>query len=77
MKVIEHKDNGVAKGFVMVLVNEFEYEEKKKTIKLYVEDCQASKTMMKQIANSDGTTAGLPIEITGTIVKQENLGFSL
>lgn len=77
VKVIEHKDNGVAKGFVMVLVNEFEYEGKKKTIKLYVEDCQASKAMMKQVANADGTTAGFPVEITGTIVKQENLGFSL
>lgn len=77
VKVVEHKDNGVAKGFVMVLVNEFEFEGKKKSIKLYIEDCQASKSMMKQVANSDGTTAGFPVEITGTIVRQENLGFSI
>ena len=61
----------------MVLVNEFEFEGKKKSIKLYIEDCQASKSMMKQVANSDGTTAGFPVEITGTIVRQENLGFSI
>ena len=77
IKIVEHKENSLAKGFVMVLVNEFEYEGKKKSIKIYVEDCQASKSMMKQISNNDGTTAGFPVEITGTIVKQENLGFSL
>lgn len=77
VKVVEHKANSLAKGFVMVLVNEFEYDGKKKSIKLYVEDCQASKALMKQIADNDGTTAWIPVEITGTIVKQDNLGFSL
>ena len=57
VKVVEHKANSLAKGFVMVLVNEFEYDGKKKSIKLYVEDCQASKALMKQIADNDGTTA--------------------
>lgn len=76
LKVIEHKSNAIAKSFVMVLVNEFEYDGKKKFIKTYLDNCQASKSAIKQIADNDATTAGMPIEITGTVVKQENLGFN-
>lgn len=76
-KVMEHKSNSLAKPFVMVLVNEFEYDWEKKTIKTYVDNCQASKSMLKQIADSDNTTVGFPVEITWNIISQEFVGFSM
>lgn len=76
-KIMDHKANSLAKPFVMVLINEFEYDWEKKTIKTYVDNCQASKSMLKQIADSDNTTVGFPVEITGTIVSQEFVGFSM
>lgn len=75
-KVMDHKANSLAKPFVMVLVNEFEYDGEKKTIKTYVENCLADKAMLQQIADSDNTTVGFPLTITGTIKSQEFVGFS-
>ena len=75
-KVMDHKANALAKPFVMVLVNEFEYDWEKKTIKTYVDNCLADKSMLQQIADSDNTTVGFPLTITGTIVSQEFVGFS-
>ena len=76
-KIMEHKANTMAKPFVMVLVNEFEYDGEKKYVKTYLDNCQASKSTMQQIADNDDTTVGFPVEITGTVVKQEWKGFSL
>lgn len=75
-KVMDHKANSIAKPFVMVLVNEFEYDGEKKTIKTYVDNCLADKAMLQQIADSDNTTVGFPLTITGTIKSQEFVGFS-
>ena len=75
-KVMDHKDNAIAKPFVMVLVNEFEYDWEKKTIKTYVDNCLADKSMLQQIADSDNTTVGFPLTITWNIVSQEFVGFS-
>jgi hypothetical protein len=36
----------------------------------------ADKAMLQQIADSDNTTVGFPLTITGTIVSQEFVGFS-
>ena len=76
-KIMEHKANALAKPFVMVLVNEFEYEGTKKYVRTYLDNCQASKATMQQIADNDDTTVGFPVEITGTVIKQEWNGFSL
>jgi hypothetical protein len=73
---MDHKANSIAKPFVMVLVNEFEYDGEKKTIKTYVDNCLADKAMLQQIADSDNTTVGFPLTITGTIKSQEFVGFS-
>ena len=75
-KIMDHKDNAIAKPFVMVLVNEFEYDWEKKTIKTYVDNCLADKSMLQQIADSDNTTVGFPLTITWNIVSQEFVGFS-
>lgn len=76
-KVMEHKANTLATPFVMVLVNEYEFQWEKKTIKMYVDNCLASKAMLSQIADSDNTTVGFPVEITWNIVSQEFAGFSM
>ena len=76
-KVMTHSANAVAKPFVMVLVNEFEYDWEKKTIKTYVENCLADKAMLQQIADSDNTTVGFPLTISGHIKSQEFIGFSM
>lgn len=76
-KVMEHKANALAKPFVMVLVNEFEYDGEKKYIRTYLDNCQASKATLQQIADSDDTTVGFPVEITGQVIKQERKGFNL
>jgi len=75
-KLMEHKANSLAAPFVMVIVNEFEYDGEKKYIKTFLENCQASKAMLQQISDSDNTTVGFPVEITGTIKKQDFIGFS-
>lgn len=75
-QVMDHKSNAIAKPFVMVLVNEFEYNGEKKYIKTFLDNCQASKATLQQIADSDNTTVGLPLEITGFVVKQDWKGFS-
>ena len=75
-QIMEHKANALAKPFVMCLVNEFEYDGVKKSIKTYLDNCQASKAVLQQIADSDDTTVGFPVEITGRVVKQEFIGFS-
>lgn len=74
-KVVEHKANALAKGFVMVLVHEFDYNGSKKIIRTYLANCQASKAVRKSIADSDATTVGMPLEITGTIIKEDKIGF--
>lgn len=76
VKVMEHAANAIAKPFVMCLVNEFEYDGVKKYVRTYLDNCQASKATLQQIADSDDTTVGFPVEITGTVVKQEWNGFS-
>ena len=76
-KVMEHSANAIAKPFVMVLVNEFEFDGEKKYIRTYLDNCQASKATLQQIADSDDTTVGFPVEITGTVIKQERKGFNL
>ena len=76
-KVMEHTANAIAKPFVMVLVNEFEYDGEKKYIRTYLDNCQASKATLQQIADSDDTTVGFPVEITGQVIKQERKGFDL
>lgn len=76
-KVMEHKANAIAKPFVMVLVNEFEYDGEKKYIRTWLDNCQASKATLQQIADSDNTTVGFPVEITGNVLKQEWKGFNL
>lgn len=75
-QLMDHKANALASPFVMVIVNEFEYEGEKKYIKTFLENCQASKAMLQQIADSDNTTVGFPVEITGVIKKQDFIGFS-
>ena len=74
-KVIDHFDNAIAKPFVMVLVNEYVYDGNTKTVKMYVDNCQANKAMLQQISDSDNTTVGFPVEITWDIVSQEFAGF--
>lgn len=76
-KVIEHKANSMAAPFVMWLINEFEYDGQKKTIKTKLENCLADKTMLQQIADSDNTTVGFPLTITGVVHSQEFVGFSM
>lgn len=76
-KVMDHKANAMADSFVMVLKNEFEFQWEKKSITTYIDNCQASKAMLQQIADSDNTTVGFPVEITGHIVKQDFVGFSM
>ena len=75
-KLMDHKANALATPFVMVVVNEFEYDGEKKQIKTFLENCQASKAMLQQIADDDNTTVGFPVEITGTVIKQDFIGFS-
>lgn len=76
-KIMEHKATALATPFVMVLVNEYEFQGEKKTIKMYVDNCLASKAMLSQISDSDNTTVGFPVEITWNIVSQEFVGFSM
>ena len=75
-KLMDHKANSLAEPFVMVIVNEFEYQGEKKMIKTFLENCQANKAMLQQIADSDNTTVGFPVEITWVIKKQDFIGFS-
>lgn len=76
-KVMEHKANSLAEPFVMIIKNEFDYKGEKKSITTYLDNCQASKAMLQQISDNDNTTVGFPVEITGTIVKQDFVGFSM
>jgi len=76
VQVMDHKANAIATPFVMVLVNEFEYNGEKKYIRTFLDNCQASKATIQQIADSDNTTAGMPVEITGFVIKQDFKGFS-
>ena len=76
-KVVEHKSNSMAAPFVMWLVNEFEYDGEKKTIKTKLENCLADKTMLQQIADSDNTTVGFPLNITWIVHSQEFVWFSM
>lgn len=75
-KIVDHFDNSLAKPFVMVLINEYEYDGNKKTVKMNIDNCLANKAMFQQISDSDNTTVGFPVEITGDIVSQEFIGFS-
>ncbi len=75
-KLMDHKANTLAEPFVMVIVNEFEYQGEKKMIKTFLENCQANKAMLQQIADSDNTTVWFPVEITWVIKKQDFIGFS-
>lgn len=76
-KVMDHKANAIAVPFVMVLKNEYVYNGETKKITTYLDNCQASKSTLQQIADSDDTTVGFPVEITGTVIKQDFEGFSL
>lgn len=76
-KVMDHKANALASPFVMVLKNEYEYNGETKKITTYLDNCLASKSTLQQIADSDDTTVGFPVEITGTVIKQDFEGFSL
>jgi len=75
-KLMDHKANSLAEPFVMILKNEFDYNGEKKSITTFLDNCQASKAMLQQIADSDNTTVWFPVEITGHIVKQDFVGFS-
>lgn len=76
-KVMDHKANALASPFVMVLKNEYEYNGETKKITTYLDNCLASKSTLQQIADSDDTTVGFPVEITGVVIKQDFEGFSL
>ena len=76
-KVMEHKANALAAPFVMVLKNEYKYNGETKKITTYLDNCQASKANIQQIADDDDTTAWFPVEITGTVIKQDFEWFSL
>jgi len=76
-KVMDHKANALAAPFVMVLKNEYEYNWETKRITTYLDNCQASKATLQQIADNDDTTVGFPVEITGVVIKQDFEGFSL
>ena len=70
-KVMDHKANALAAPFVMVLKNEYVYNGETKRITTYLDNCQASKATLQQIADDDDTTVGFPVEITGTVIKQD------
>lgn len=76
-KVMDHKANALAVPFVMVLKNEYNYNGETKRITTYLDNCQASKATLQQIADSDDTTVWFPVEITGTVIKQDFEWFSL
>ena len=76
-KVMDHKSNALAAPFVMVLKNEYEYNWETKRITTYLDNCLASKATLQQIADDDDTTVGFPVEITGTVIKQDFEWFSL
>lgn len=76
-KVMEHMGNALAAPFVMVLKNEYVYNGETKRITTYLDNCLASKATLQQIADNDDTTVGFPVEITGTVIKQDFEGFSL
>lgn len=76
-KVMDHKANALAVPFVMVLKNEYEYNGETKRITTYLDNCLASKATLQQIADSDDTTVWFPVEITGTVIKQDFEWFSL
>jgi len=76
-KVMDHKANALAEPFVMVLKNEYKYNGETKKITTYLDNCQASKATIQQIADDDDTTAWFPVEITGTVIKQDFEWFSL
>ena len=76
-KVMDHKANALAAPFVMVLKNEYVYNGETKRITTYLDNCQASKATLQQIADDDDTTVGFPVEITGTVIKQDFEWFSL
>lgn len=76
-KIMDHKANALAAPFVMVLKNEYEYNGETKKITTYLDNCLASKATLQQIADDDDTTVGFPVEITGTVIKQDFEGFSL
>ena len=76
-KVMDHLANAVAVPFVMVLKNEYVYNGETKKITTYLDNCQASKATLQQIADNDDTTVWFPVEITGTVIKQDFEWFSL
>jgi len=76
-KVMDHKANALAVPFVMVLKNEYTYNNETKRITTYLDNCQASKATLQQIADNDDTTVWFPVEITGTVIKQDFEWFSL
>ena len=55
-KVMDHKSNALAVPFVMVLKNEYTYNNETKRITTYLDNCQASKATLQQIADNDDTT---------------------
>ena len=76
-KVMEHVWNALAAPFVMVLKNEYQYNGETKRITTYLDNCQASKATLQQIADNDDTTVWFPVEITGVVIKQDFEWFSL
>ena len=76
-KLMDHKSNALAAPFVMVLKNEYVYNGETKKITTYLDNCLASKATLQQIADNDDTTVWFPVEITGTVIKQDFEWFSL
>ncbi|MDR3169784.1 MAG: hypothetical protein LBU27_08880 [Candidatus Peribacteria bacterium] len=74
-KYFTHYVNSLAKPFKMLLINEYEWNGNKRYILQYVDNCQANKAVIAQIADSDNTTAGMPLEITGEIINEKYKGF--
>jgi hypothetical protein len=75
-KYFTHYTNALAKPFKMLLINEYEWNGAKRYIRQYVDNCQANKAVIAQIADSDNTTAGMPLEITGEIINEKYIGFT-
>lgn len=76
-KIMSHNSTALAAPFVMVLKNEYVYNGETKRITTYLDNCQASKATLQQIADNDDTTVWFPVEITGVVIKQDFEWFSL
>lgn len=76
LSIIKHNANALAEGFVYVIQWERDYNGNKRSIRILLENCLAEKGTMNPISDSDGTTSGYPISLTGTIKRHEFKGFA-